>query len=317
LRAIANPAVEEDTMGAFFRQLAAEGLKLRQSAARRLVWVLPALFLAVEFLAFERPALGLRELTPKLQTMLDTVQLKAVLALWGGFLQPLLLALLPALLFRPEHRFKTWRHLHSLPTPRRGIFLAKAALALLLLAGSLALLGLLLWAERRALGLLNPALALPFHGRQMARLLGWLWLGSLPVLALYLWVSDRINSLAVPVVLGLVGLLLTIALTGQELPQPWRRDLIPWVLPYAAAERVVHTGSAQQEVHLAGQTFQPEPNVLRLPSGKKVKTWQNIPDEVLFAPPPPTPTWLLAVFSAGAGVLMLCLGWLDAGRCRV
>ena len=303
-------------MGAFSRQMAAEGLKLRHSAARRLVWVLPLLFLAIEFLVFERPFLGLSSLNPKAQSTLDTLQLKLVLALWGGFLHPLLLALLPALIFRPEHQFKTWRHLHSLPPPRRGIFLAKAVTTLLLIAGSLALIGLLLWVERRALGGLNPVLALPFHGLRMTKLLGWLWLGSLPVLALYLWISDRINSLAVPVVFGLVGLLLTIALTGEELPQPWRRDLIPWVLPYAAAERVVHSGPAQQEAHLAGTTFQPEPNVLRLPSGKKVKTWQNIPDEVLNAPPPPTPTWLLGCFSAVAGLLMLFLGWLDAGRCR-
>jgi hypothetical protein len=251
-----------------------------------------------------------------LKATLDTLQLKMVLALWGGFFHPLLLALLPALIFRPEHRFKTWRHLYSLPTPRRGIFLAKALCALLLTAGTLVLVGLLLWGERRALGGMNPALALPFHGLQMAKLLGWLWLGSLPVLALYLWISDRISSLAVPVVFGLVGLLLTIALSGQELPQPWRRDLIPWVLPYAAAERVVHRGPAQQQVHRAAETFQPEPNIIRLPSGKKVKIWQNIPDEVLFAPPPPTPTWLLGSFSVGAGLLLLVLGWVDAGRYR-
>ncbi len=303
-------------MGTFSRQMAAEGLKLRRSPALWLAGLLPILFLAVEFLAFERPSLSLRTLTPKLQATLDTLQLKLVVGLWAGFLHPLLLALLPALLFRPEHRFKTWRHLHAMPTPRRGIFLAKAAWTLLLTAASLVLIGLLLWVERRALGGLNPLLALPFHGLQMARLLGWLWLGSLPVLAIYLWVSDRINSLAVPVVLGLVGLLLTIALTGQELPQPWRRDLIPWVLPYAAAERVIHQGPAQQEVHTAAAYFQPEPDILRLPSGKKVRTRQNVPDEVLFPPPPPTPTWLLGAFSGGVGLLLLAFAWADAGRCR-
>jgi hypothetical protein len=118
------------------------------------------------------------------------------------------------------------------------------------------------------------------------------------------------------VVLGLVGLLLTITLTGQELPQPWRRDLIPWVLPYAAAERVIHEGPAQQEVHLAGSPFQPEPDMIRLPSGKKVRTHQNVPDEVLFPPPPPSPAWLLGSFGVGAWLLLLFLGWLDAGRCR-
>lgn len=301
----------------FSRLMAAEGLKLRRSAALRLVWLLPLLFLAIEFLVFERPLLGLRTLTPKLQTTADEVQVKMVVALWGGFFHPLLLALLPALLFRPEHRFRTWRHLHALPPARLGLFLAKATWTLLLSAALLAVIGLLLWTERSLLGWLNPLLALPFHGLKMAKVLGWLWLGSLPVLALYLWMADRINSLAVPVVLGLVGLLLSITLMGQELPQPWRRDLIPWVLPYAAAEQVIHRGPIQQEAHLAAAIFQQEPDVLRLPTGKKVKTWQNVPDHVLFPPPPPTPAWLLAAFSLATGLVLLALGLVDARRNRI
>jgi hypothetical protein len=297
--------------------MAAEGLKLRHSAALRLVWLLPLLFLLIEGLVFERPFLALKELTPKLQATLDTLQIKMVASLWGGFFHPLLLALLPAMLFRPEHRFKTWRHLQAQPTPRRGLFLAKAAYTLLLSAAMLASIGLLLWGEHAALGWLNPVLALPFHGQQMAKVLGWLWLGSLPLLALYLWIADRINSLAVPVVFGLVGLLLTITLTGQELPQPWRRDLIPWVLPYAAAERVVHSSPSQQEVHLAAAMFQPEPDILRLPSGKKIRTRQSAHDWVVFPPPPPTPAWVMALFSLGAGAVLLSLGLVDAGRNRI
>nr|WP_306672041.1 ABC transporter permease [Geothrix sp. SG10] len=296
--------------------MAAEGLKLRRSVALRLVWLLPLLFLLFESLVIERTFLSLRVLTPKLQATFDLLQVKMVVALWGGFFHPLMLALLPALLFRPEHRFKTWRHLYAMPMSRRGIFLAKAISALLLSAAMLALISLLLAVERKVFGWINPLLAFPFHGLQMAKALGWLWLGSLPVMALYLWVSDRINSLAVPVVFGLVGLLLTMSLTGQELPQPWRRDLIPWVLPYAAAEQMIRSGPAQQQAHLAGSMFQPEKDVLRLPSGKKVRTWQNIPDEVLFPPPPPTPRWVLATFSLVAGAILLSLGYADAGRNR-
>ena len=304
-------------MSAFLRLLRTETLKLWRSPALRTLWLLPLLFLVVEFLVFERPLLGLQVLTADTRTTLDNLHPKLVVALWAGFFHPLLLALLPALIFRPEHRFKTWRHLHAMPLSRRGFFLAKATLVLLLVAVLLTTLGLLLFAERKLLGWANPLLAQPYPGLQMARLLGWLWLASLPLLALYLWVSDRINSLAVPVVFGLVGLILTIALSGEEMPQAWRRDLIPWVLPYAATERLVHRGPAQQEAHLAGKLFQPEPNVLRLPSGKKIKTWQNIPDEVLFAPPPPTPAGLMGAFSLGMGLLLLVLGWVDAGRNRV
>lgn len=307
---------EEENVRPFARLMLAEALKLRRSAALRLVWLLPLLFLLIEWTLMERPILALDTLTPKLRSNLDSLQLKALVGLWAGFFHPLSLALLPALVFRPEHRFRTWRHLHALPVPRRGIFLAKALSSLALIAAMLLLTGLLLWMERRAMGWMNPLAALPFHGPQVARILGWLWLGSLPVLGLYLWVSDRINSLAVPVVFGLLGLLLTVSLTGQELPKPWRRDLNPWVLPYAAAEQIIHQGPTQQQAHAASTLFQPEKDVLRLPTGKKIRTWQNVPDEVLFPPPPPTPAWLLATFSTLGGLLLFVLGWMDAGRNR-
>ena len=303
-------------MPTFFHLMAAEGLKLRRSQVGRLVWLLPVLFVALEFLVFEVPTLGFKSMTPQFQAVLATRPASLVLALWVCFFHPLMLALIPALLFRPEHRGKTWRHLYAMPVPRRGFYLAKAAWALMLCAGMLGLLGLLLLLEQRAVDSMNPILAHPVSGLRMLELFGWLWLGSLPVLAVYLWVSNRINSLAVPVMFGLVGLLLTVALTGQELPQPWRRDLIPWVLPYAVTERVVHEGPAQQAAHAAGQVFQPEADTIRLPSGRKVKTHQNVPPEALFPPPPPTPTWLLALFSAAGGGLLLALGWLDAGRPR-
>ena len=111
-------------MIAFFRLVRAEGLKLRHSAVLRLIWVIPILFLAVEFLVFERPFLGLGVLNAKAQGTLDTRQLKMVVSLWGGFLHPLVLALLPSLLFLPEHRFKNLRHFLSMPINRWSWFLA-------------------------------------------------------------------------------------------------------------------------------------------------------------------------------------------------
>jgi lantibiotic transport system permease protein len=304
-------------MHPFSRLMAAEGLKLRRSQAGRLVWLMPLLFVGLEFWLFERSTLGLKTMTAETRAFLEPSQVKLVVAVWGGFLHPLALALLPALLFKPEHRAKSWRHLQAMPVPRGRFFLAKTAWAVLLSAFMLGLLGLFLMLERRMLESANPVLAIPYRGLQLFRVLAWLWLGSLPTLAIYLWVSDRINSLAVPIIIGLAGLLVTIALTGQEIPQPWKRDLIPWVLPYACAERVIHADLAQQEVHPAGKLFQPEPNVLRLPSGRKARTQQNVPVESLFPPPPPTPVWLLASFSAAAGLLLMTFGWLDAVRRRI
>jgi hypothetical protein len=303
-------------MGTFFRLTAAELLKLRRSMALRMVWLLPLLFLALEFLVFEQSALSRRALSPEFSTNYDTLQLQLAATLWGGTFHPLLIAVLPALLFRPEHRFKVWRHLHSMPVPRRGIFLAKALVLALLCAGSLALVGALLWAERRLIAGFNPLLAFPFHGLDMVKVLGWLWLGSLPLLALYLWVSDRINSLAVPVVFGLLGMILVISLSGADVPQPWKRDLNPWMLPYMSAQEAIHHDTFRQTVHEAGKLFQEEPNVIRLPNGKKIKTWQNVPDDVLFPPAAPTPAWVMGIFSLAAGAALLGLGAIDAGRDR-
>ena len=303
-------------MRTFFRLTAAEFIKLRRSAALRVVWLLPLLFLILEFGVFERSALTRHTLPVAFQEHFDTLQIRMIGDLWAGVFHPLLIAMLPALLFRPEHRFKLWRHLQTLPVPRRGLFFAKALVLGLLCASSLGLVGLGLWVERSLLCVFNPLLAFSFHGLAIAKVLGWLWLGSLPLMALYLWVSDRINSLAVPVVLGLIGLLLTISTSAMDVPKPWQRDLIPWVLPYFCAQGVIHSDAPRQVVHLAAERFQKEPNVIRLPNGKKVKTWQNIPDEVIFAPAPPTPAWILGGFSLVAGVALLGLGALDAGRNR-
>ncbi len=303
-------------MRTFFRLFAAEFLKLRRSPALRIVWLLPLLFVLLEFSFFERPALGMHTLSLPFSKTFDRIQIELVGALWSGFFHPLMIALVPALLFRPEHRFKIWRHLHSMPVSRRAIFLAKALLLALLCAGSLALVGGGLWLERSLIGRFNPLLAFPFHGMDMARVLGWLWLGSLPLLALYLWVSDRINSLAVPIVFGLLGLVLTIALSGADLPKPWRRDLNPWVLPYVSAQQAIKHYTPRQTVHAAGKLFQEEPDILRLPNGKKVRTWQNVPDDVLFPPAPPTPRWMLCVFSLISAAMLLSLGVADAGRTR-
>ncbi len=303
-------------MTGFIRAFAAERIKLRRSPALWLAALLPLLFILVEFIAFERPLLNFPSLPQKVAAIADTLQVKMLISLWAGFFHPLLVSLLPALLMRPEHRFKTWRHLHAQPISRRGFFLAKAIWTLLILGLVLVSIGILLVIERSILGWIHPPLNLPLHLVQMIQALGWLWLTSLPVLALTLWICDRINSLAVPVVFGLIGLLLTMTLTGQELPQPWRRDLIPWILPYAAAEQVLHSETTQQEAHMGAALFQPEPDVLRLPSGKKIKTWQNVPDHVLFPPPPPTPAWLMVAFSLLGGAVLLGVGLWDTERDR-
>lgn len=304
-------------MSLFLRLVASELIKLRRSGALRLVWLLPVFFIALEFTFFERPVLSVSSGSAQLSDSFNYIQIKMVGLVWAGLFHPLMVAMLPALVFRPEHRFSLWRHLQAMPVPRRSIHIAKILIVFVLCAASLGIVGFGLWLERMLLAWVNPALAFPFHFYPMVALMGWLFLGSVPVVAIYIWVSDRINSLAVPVVFGLIGVLLNISLSGAEVPQAWKRDLIPWVLPYSCAQSAIDHHTPRQSAHLAGKMFQEEPNVLRLPSGRKIKTRQNIPDEVLFPPPPPTPKRTLALFSLVLGAILIGTGLFDSARNRL
>jgi len=128
--------------------------------------------------------------------------------------------------------------------------------------------------------------------------------------------SNRINSLAVPVVFGVVGILLTSAMTSQDTPQPWKRDFIRWVTPNICVQQALISTGAIQHADFAGDLFKDEPDTIRLPSGRKIRTRQNVPDDVLFPPPPPTPPLALASFSVVAFLTFLVLGALDADKCR-
>lgn len=303
-------------MDTLFRLIHLELQKLKHSHTLKIVWILPLLYSLAVMFVFQRPVFKFQSLTSAQLLIYQNIPLKATGALWCGFFHPLALALLPALIFWPEHKGKLWKHLHTQPISRRSFYLGKFIVILTLSATMLGLVWLGLYAGHSFMTMKSPQLQLSFKGYELAKMLGWLWLGSLPLLGLYTWLSDRINSLAVPIFFGFTGLLLTVAMSGQEVDPSWKRDLIPWILPYTCAQQSIQDKSAKQEGHVAASAYKIEANVLRLPSGKKLKTWQSVPDEELFPPPPPTPSRLLALFSLGMGFLMIGIGLWDSGRCR-
>lgn len=308
-------------MSGILRLLATERLKLRRSAALRVVWLIPLVFLIFDYRAFGRFLAVSGHLSPLDLAILPYLPLRSLAVLWAGFLHPLTLALLPPLLMRPEHRSNMWKLLHTLPVSRRSLYFAKAITLLVLHAATLLVLALGLRTEWGLIGFLRPQAAFAFPWLLVAKVLGWMYLGSLPVLFFYLWVADRIRASAVPILLGLIGLMLTIALAGREMYPLWQRDLIPWVLPYTCTQRGIEHIQARQEIHLAAEAFQPKQPTLQQPKVDerklkfKIKIISDLPGDGL-KPPPPTPTWLLVVFSLGAGSALLGLGWLDAGRNR-
>jgi hypothetical protein len=305
-------------MTVLLRLLSAESLKLRRSPVLRLLWLLPGLFILLDFIMSGRFALGIRQITPETYALLLNAPLKSLADYWSGYFHPLLIALLPALLFRTEHRFGLWKHLHTQPVPRRSIYLAKALMLAATFGLVLGLAALLLWAEWRLLGRLNPLAAFPFPWFKVAKVLGWSYLGSLPLLTLYLWLSDRINNAAVPVMFALVGLILTIAMGGKELDPMWRRDFIPWVLPYTCAQQSIDDPKARQEVHAAQLPYYHPPKVEH-PKDVTVGRTRIVLQmpEGFLTTIPPTPAWMLAAFSLACSTALLALGLFEAGRDRI
>lgn len=298
------------------RTLNAEWTKLRGSSHFRAIWILPLLFIAMDFFVFQYMLLGINAVSEELMQLVDVIQIQSSGALWGRYFYPMFLAIVPALIFRVEHRNKMWNHLGVMPVSQTRIYLIKAFTVVVLSLMSLVFVWFLLWVEQSFMAFAAPIVRYKFHGETIALLLGWLWLGGLPLMSIYLWISNRINSIAVPVVFGIVGVLLSIMLTSQTVDEPWKRDFIPWLTPIMCVEQVLVSVDADKNADQVGKLFQEEPDIIRLPDGRTMKTWQNIPDHILFPPPPPTPKTALASYSLVVGLLFLFMGAWDAGRCR-
>lgn len=304
-------------MAQLMNLLVSEVRKLRRSAALRLLWVFPVLFILADVLLSGLPLLLTRQLTAEAQQSLNAIPIKSLADTWSGYFHPLLIALLPPLLFRSEHRFSLWKHLHVQPVSRRAIFATKALVLGLCFGLVLSAILALLWLESRLIGYLNPLVRSAFPWMALIRVLAWSYLGSLPLLALYLWLSDRINNAAVPIMFAMVGLLLTISLGGKELTPMWRRDFIPWVLPYTCAQQAIDVPNLRQEIHSAQQPYYHKEEKIDIPRTTRVGKYfiEFLPPEK-WATPPPTPKWMLAAFSVGCSLVLLALGLVEGGRDR-
>jgi hypothetical protein len=303
-------------MGSTGRLLKAEWKKLRGSPCSRAVWALPVLFILLEFFFFQYRLFGAKAIPDGLLQTIDTIQVNMAGALWGGFFYPVLVAILPGLIFRVEHRNKMWSHLGIMPVPQAQVYFVKWAAVAALCMAALALVWLFLWAEHGLMMFAAPQLQYKFYGLKIALLLGWLWLGSLPLTSIYVWISNRIASVAIPVVFGIVGIFLTLMLTSQTVDELWKRDFIPWVTPTVCIQQILVETNAGKTAALDGGSINKEHSDVEQPGEKGATPWKNMQGEETFPPPPPTPPLALASFSIVVGLLLLMLGALDANRCR-
>ena len=149
-------------------------------------------------------------------------------ALWSFFMLPMTVTALTVLVAQMEHGPRFWNHLLALPVPRSRIFIAKAAVVLLLVAAMTASLAALIplaghVAEALARGTqLTGALDRGAH----LKLLGRMFEGSLLLIAIQLWAALRFRSFVQPLVIGIGGTFVAVVATGSK-----HGAYFPWLIP--------------------------------------------------------------------------------------
>lgn len=216
---------------ALLRCLQADALKLRHTAALRLLAAAAGLPVLLVFLAF--CFYGTMLVKPG-RAAWPTFLLSAWHT-WAGLVLPLVLLLLATLVVQIEHRATAWKHLYALPVGRGTLLLSKLLLLVGLSLGLQVLYTLLLLLAGLALSWVRPGLglapaALPVAA--LATLLGRTYVATLGLLAVQYVLSVARRSFVVPLALGLAGLILALVLTSLS-KAGW--------LPYADALLTLNT----------------------------------------------------------------------------
>ena len=205
--------------------LIADALKLKGTAALRLVLGLATLPVLVIFLVFYFRGATLLEAgqSPWVPYLHNAWRTEATLLL------PLFIVLLTSLVVQVEHRANAWKHLHTQPITRGVLFCSKllvllglSLLAQGLHAALLLLTGWLLQATRPELGFQHYTAPLAAVGTAVLRI----YVGTAGILAVQYVASLAWRSFVGPVALGLVGTVL--ALTVLRLVHA---DLLPYGAP--------------------------------------------------------------------------------------
>jgi hypothetical protein len=168
---------------------------------------------------------------------------------WALLLLPLVVSLLVAQVTALEHTSGSWRVALALPR-RRGWLLVEKLLVILLLTvlmNGLALVGLLLvtYALPHTLtGTLDPS--------QLFLHYGFVWLASLGMTLITLWVALRFSSFLAPSGIGAAATVTGFVLLNSERYGPWW----PWTLAaYAMVEPALQSQVVIYSLALAAAAF--------------------------------------------------------------
>lgn len=229
--------------------LMAEALKLRRSLVLLVVAVAPA---SVALIA-----------TAALLTRSDGVRweryLDEGLAMWSFFMLPLAVTALALLLAQLEHGARMWGHLFTQPTGRATQILAKLAVGFASLLAMQAIM---------PLGMFTGGFAVDaaFGGTKligdtqiddMARGMGWMTLGALPLLVLQLWLAIVVRSFIAPLAVGIVGTFVVLVSTaaGVDMYLPWGLPVYATMWPKAAGVIGVYGGIAGGAIATTAMLF--------------------------------------------------------------
>lgn len=154
------------------------------------------------------------------------------LPLWCLFLAPMVVAAFTALVGQIEHRGRGWDHLLALPIARPQIFVAKIVViflsswAMTLLVIAFTALGTI------AGGVLGSGIPQDvFPWRDLARQTVLIFGSTMALIAIQSWVALRFANFVIPLVVGIGGTLVALAVMMTRTKQA---EWFPWVLPYNA-----------------------------------------------------------------------------------
>jgi hypothetical protein len=149
-------------------------------------------------------------------------------AVWAFFMLPMSVIALTALVAQTEHAPRSWDHLRALPVPRWRLYAAKFAMVMLLLGLMTATVFLTGAAAVWLAAQLKPALKPTgnFDAMRHVGVLTRMYLSSMLLIAVQLWLALRYASFVPALAIGIGGTFFAVVGTSARIGV-----VLPWQIP--------------------------------------------------------------------------------------
>lgn len=149
-------------------------------------------------------------------------------AVWAFFLLPMAVTALTVLVAQIEHSARMWNHLMTLPRRREEIFAAKLVLVVVLLTLMTLVLYVSLYGAVIVATAILPGAAVTGDPQWLETFTSLLLMNgaALTMTVIQLWLALRFRSFALPLVVGIVGTFLALAIQAAH-----GGIFLPWLAP--------------------------------------------------------------------------------------